>query len=373
MVVALALLGGSCARPRVEPPPLHREPIVIQLRRAEPLLSQYPYSPLLDFESDADLVFTSDASRVAGRDAHTGESAARIPAGARQWVVKLGSVMIGRAFPADWTLAVAYFHTFQRTAIRPSFENGATSHSSPPRDIAPGRWTAVYVNLTAIGDGDHSGDRLVFHFDPPAPADLLCDDVLLVDNHRTFGPAVRQAGFHLIVERPNQPALDLPTELASVDGWRVVEAGAMRVLLASDGRVKRQAILADGRVFLDGAPSANVGSITCPPEQGRVDRATDGDTDNDGYNECRGAYEIVAVMPRVDVVLSPPKSESPLDRPVLEIAHLPAGAVTATMEGQWLEQVERLDNGNVLIALPATVARPVTISVSVSASITSVQ
>jgi len=342
----------------------------VQLRRAEPLLAQYPYSPLLDFESDADLVFVSDATRLANSSAHTGDHAAIIPAGATQWAVKLDTLMMGRDFPANWTLAAAYFRAPQRTAITAGIERGLGQKPSLPRDVVPGRWTSVFAELSSASA---SGGDLVFHFEPPAPTDLLCDDLVLIDNHRTFAPGVRQAGFHLVIERAGQPPLDLPTEQASIDGWRIVQVSAMRVLLASDGRAKRQAIYADGRVFLDGSPSENVGTIACAPEQGRVDRATDGDANNDGYNECRGAYEVVAATPRVDVTLTPASSDSPLDRPVLEIANLPAGALTATMQGQWLEHVERLANGNVLVELPGKIARAVTVTISVSAGVTSVQ
>ena len=42
-----------------------------------------------------------------------------------------------------------------------------------------------------------------------------------------------------------------------------------------------------------------------------------------------------------------------IDRPVLEVASIPPGAVLASVDGQWIEQIIRLTNGVVLIELPA--------------------
>ena len=51
---------------------------------------------------------------------------------------------------------------------------------------------------------------------------------------------------------------------------------------------------------------------------------------------------------------------------VLEIAELPPGKVLATMEGQLVDRIVRLDDGRVLIELPGTLDRPTMLNVRVS-------
>jgi len=98
-------------------------------------------------------------------------------------------------------------------------------------------------------------------------------------------------------------------------------------------------------------------------EFGHLNRNSPGDQNNDGYDESTGAYQITATGPRVEFTLSP--RSGLLVRPVVEIAGLPAGAVTATMDGRWVEKIVRLENGNVLIELPGESAFPVTVAVKV--------
>ncbi len=100
-----------------------------------------------------------------------------------------------------------------------------------------------------------------------------------------------------------------------------------------------------------------------PDEFGRIDRDTPGDQNNDGYNERRGSYELVAKGARLEVTLRP--TTRLLARPVLEIAGLPAGNALATVEGQLIERATRLPNGNLLIEIPLVLERPTTINIAV--------
>jgi hypothetical protein len=97
---------------------------------------------------------------------------------------------------------------------------------------------------------------------------------------------------------------------------------------------------------------------------GRVNRSTAGDADNDGYNESRGAYQIVARGERIEMTLTP-RAAAPLSRPVLEIAGLPPGAIRVTMEGRLVAGASRLPNGDVLIELPGEIVRPVLVNIRV--------
>ena len=106
---------------------------------------------------------------------------------------------------------------------------------------------------------------------------------------------------------------------------------------------------------------ATPAEIGIPDSMGRVNRSTPGDGDNDGYNEARGAYQIVASGSRIELALSP--RTAVLSRPVLEIAGLPAGTVRVTMEGRLVPGALRLPSGDVLIELPGPIARPTLINV----------
>jgi hypothetical protein len=97
---------------------------------------------------------------------------------------------------------------------------------------------------------------------------------------------------------------------------------------------------------------------------GRVNRSTPGDSDNDGYNEARGAYQVIATGPRVELTITP--RTSVLARPVLEIAGLPPGNVLVNMEGQLVGGATRLSgSGDLLIELPARLERPTQVNVRV--------
>jgi hypothetical protein len=107
----------------------------------------------------------------------------------------------------------------------------------------------------------------------------------------------------------------------------------------------------------------NPARVEIAEEFGRLNRNSPGDRNNDGYDETNGAYQIIATGPRVEFTLSP--RSGLLVRPVVEIAGLPAGPLSATMDGRWVEKVVRLENGNVLIELPGESAFPVMVSVTV--------
>ena len=97
---------------------------------------------------------------------------------------------------------------------------------------------------------------------------------------------------------------------------------------------------------------------------GRVNRSSAGDADNDGYNESRGAYEIVAASGRIELTITP-RAGMLLSRPVLEIAGLPAGAVRVTMEGRLVPGAVRLSGGEVLVELPGVIEQATSVNVRV--------
>src|SRR5689334_10466342 len=108
VVVVLVLVWGCAQDPR-DVVDYSNEPIGMQLLRTEPMLKQRRFNTLLDFESPNDLVFLTakSAAQLEPRHAHTGHASGLIGAGA---TIKLSSLMAGRAFPGDWTVAGAYVY-----------------------------------------------------------------------------------------------------------------------------------------------------------------------------------------------------------------------------------------------------------------------
>jgi hypothetical protein len=217
---------------------------------------------------------------------------------------------------------------------------------------------------------------------------IWCDDVVLINNGRTLvsgdlsadGWTVRVRGLETILDRPGHFSLTIPTADGSPDGWELSEVNTMRAhFKAADGK-RNWVIYSDGREYVDGRFELPAGlslpdrdalieqhdspaEVSVPEEMGRVERNSPGDVNNDGYNELSGTYQLKATGGRIVVTLKPKTAK--LVRPVLEIAGLPAGRITGTFEGVLVEKSIRLANGHVLVELPGSISREVTVELKV--------
>jgi hypothetical protein len=356
-------------------------------------------SALLDFDSPDDLMFvTSEPGGVLRADSRLARSGRRsllIPPGTREVVVKLPSLLSGRSFPADWTLAGAYFHCDAATTVTMSYEIGARAVLARTVSVAPGAWTPVMIDLAALGSGDVSEVGVLrLAFDQRATSTVRLDDVTLVDNHEVVvdtsrasaaaaaadGWRVRRRGLYYVVDAPGKFSFGVPTAHAEQGGWTVADACATRVRFASSNAPGSLTIYADGRMYWGGefrAVAARMpdaieqarqhetpAEIEVPEAMGRLSRSTPGDANNDGYNEARGAYQVIATGPRVELTITP--RTSVLARPVLEVAGLPPGNVLVNMEGQLVGGATRLPgSGDLLLELPARLERPTQVNVRV--------
>jgi hypothetical protein len=380
--------------PPPAPPPLATEPIGQQMSRAEPRLVGLPFRVLLDFERPTDMVFVTPQSAAAQRvsdHAHTGSSSMLCAPGAA-FDVKLSSLLAGSAFPANWTLAGAYFSagTAKSVTVTVSYRDAGASQPQLQRTVrlngAQG-WTPVFLDLTSrAGHADSQTGVLGFHVDGDQA--IYCDDVTLINNARTLdapderaGPSgwtIRQGGYTIDVERPGRFRVTLKTPEAAEDGWNVEEADDLRARFVSASG-KTWTIYSDGRQYQDGKYSALIdlgeasglfagqhaapAEVLVPEEYGRIDRDTPGDQNNDAYNERRGSYQLVAKGPRFEVTLKP--ATRLLVRPVLEISGLPPGNALITVEGQLVEKSIRLPNGNLLVEIPLALERATTVNLIV--------
>jgi hypothetical protein len=246
------------------------------------------------------------------------------------------------------------------------------------------------IDLAALGAADVSEVGLLrLVFDGGATSVVRLDDVTLVDNHESVvdttrggspdGWRVRRRGLYYVVDAPGRFSFGVPTAHAEQGGWAVADACASRVRFASSNAPGSLTIYSDGRMYWGGAfrsvapaladaaeqarQHETPAEIDVPDAMGRVNRSSPGDANNDGYNEARGAYQVIASGPRVELTITP--GTSTLSRPVLEIAGLPAGNVLVNMEGRLVAGALRLSNGDVLLELPANIERPTLVNVRV--------
>jgi hypothetical protein len=390
----LALAASGCGRvggPSADPLAPRADAAVRMNAQPVASLPGRRVSALLDFDSPDDLTFvTSDPAGAIRNDARLARSGRRsllIPPGTREVVIKLPSLLSGRSFPADWTLAGAYFHCDRAAVVTMSYEVGGRAVLSRSVSVAPGAWTPVMIDLAALGSADVSEVGLLrLAFDPGAPSTVRLDDVTLVDNHEAVvdtsrtsldGWRVRRRGLYYVIDAPGRFSFGVPTAHAEQGGWSVADSCASRVRFASSNAPGSLTIYADGRMYWGGDFRAIAPELADAPEQarqhempaavdvpesmGRLNRSTPGDANNDGYNEARGAYQVIASGPRVELTITP--RTSALARPVLEIAGLPPGNVLVNMEGQLIAGAVRLSSGDLLLELPAKIERPTIVNV----------
>lgn len=392
-VVLLAALT-SCTEntahtERPVPPPLADEPIHVQIQRAEKRLGGMPFRVLLDFEKNYDLAFLSprQSLRLSEDVAHTGKRSMELHPSAGILTVKMSSVL-GAALPGNWTVTGAYFHSKEAATVTVTYGStaGGTLAQGHSVKLVPGKWTAVMMDLTT--DPGRLADRGLITFSVSASSPVYCDDLVVMNNAKTWvtrdqqdkeGWEINQSGFSVTAQRPGAFRMVMKTPEASEEGWSVEEANDVRLRCASaSGKV--MAIYPDGRQYLDGefrwlaAAAISVkdlyaqqhaapADLHVPEELGRVNRDTVGDRNNDGYNEQRGAYQITASGPRLELKLTP--RSKLLCRPVLEITGLPPGKALVTVEGRLVERMTRLPDGTLLLELPITLEREVTVSLGV--------
>lgn len=387
MLILGALLNIlGCAQRPAEPPVSAGEPLGLQMVRTEAQLRNYPFFTLLSFERDTDPVFVRAEGAAAKPDparAHTGSQSLLLPKGTTSFAVKLSSLHSGREFPGPWTLLGAYFYSPQRQRLTASYELDNKPLATYTVELLPGQWTPVLLDIAAALDGKSTPavGALRFKFADGLPAPLWCDDVIELNNATTHvdadGFLIQERGFQVLLQQANLFKLALKTPEATDQGWSLEEANELFARFSSKGRQKSRIIYADGRQFIDGAyqplgpadavlarQHATPARLTISADMGRVDRNTPGDANNDGYAEQSGTYQIVALLPRLEVLIAP---QTPaLKNPILEIANLPAGNVLATMEGTLVKKVIRLESGRVLIELAGTLDRPTTVNVRIN-------
>ena len=394
VVLSLAVLMAGC--PPRHAAPVANEPIGLQLQRARPELKAQRFTVLLDFEAESDAVFAQQARGRATLDrarAHTGRQSLRSDGGGAM-AIMLSSVIGPREFPAQWTLLGVQALASRPAVVTLTLQQGERTLAVNSAALQPNQWTPAMIDLAAMGEqnqlvGGEEPLMLTVSLDSAAAGPLWIDDLMLIDNTQVLvadsGEAVsaqwsiKRRGLQVIGEARGRFSFAMPTQSGDGKSWLLREANALRARFSSADEQRHVVIYADGRAFWDGryeaigrparefaelaAGHASPAELMVAGEVGRVVRRSEGDANNDGYNERRGAYQLLATGPRFEVQIRP--QTTPLLWPVLEIAGLPEGKVLATVEGRLVERIVRLENGDVLMILPVRVERPTKVNVRV--------
>lgn len=364
-----------------------KKPLLFQLQDQDDSLQDQRVRTLLDFEHESDLVFTESEGPVSVSSlAQTGKFSLQFS----QPVItfRIHSVLFSTPFPGEWTLLGAYARPQMDTGVEVQLLDGENVLARTHKTIPAGRWSFAGIDLTrhlsVIQASPEKRFRLRMIFDSAGGlATTLIDNVLLINNTRTLldtrsnettGWLIRRVGYSTRIEAPGRFHIEALTPAASDSGWILSEYSATRVILQSAGPIRTWVLYSDGRMIQDGqiriqgsldpdvAEAHKTPAVIQPDETTVTLRMhTPGDSDNDGYNEMLGSYQLSAKGPRVQFTLRP--GAVPCVAPYFEISDFPPGSVTAMVEGRLIESAERLPDGRVLLRLPLRVDRPMTITV----------
>jgi len=380
-LAGVSLLAGCPGAGRV--PNSTHPSLGAQLKQQDDQLVGQRFRTLLDFETGADAVFIVTPGRHS-LNPHTGGGAfesAPTQSADTALQVKIDSLLFGTKLPGNWTLLGTYVRPQSDTTLTTMLVADGQVVAQNQRNAYAGEWVFAAVELTDEAAAPKiSGAaelRLAIESDGKP---ITIDDVLLVDNHKTLverpggmSPAweLKRCGFSVTLTSDRGATRAARIGGTLKDTWTIDEANPLRVRLHG---AHRQTLYADGREITDGVMTAapdeparaahtSPGDLTVDEANGRVDQSTDGDEQNDGYNEVQCAYQIITRTPRLTLQIAP--HGAPVVSPVLEIKGLPEGKVSAMVEGRLIETIARLPDGTALVLLPLTLNRATTVTVKV--------
>lgn len=387
LMTLVVMLGCTSREAWQKLPEGNQKPLLFQLQEQDQSLENQRIRTLLDFEHESDLVFTESESPISLSSlAQTGQFSLQFSDPVVTF--RIYSVLFSTAFPGDWTLLGAYARPQTDTSVQTQLLDGETVLAQSRKTIPAGRWTFVGIDLTRrLAEIQSSKDkqfRFRVIFDASGGlATTLIDNVVLINNTQTLldtrsnpimGWVIRQQGYTTQIEAPGRFNIKALTPAAIDSGWVVSEYNSTRIILRSAKPVRTWVLYSDGRVIQDGqirihgsletdVSAAHQTPAVIQPDETTVTLRvhTPGDSDNDGYNEVLGAYQLSAKGARIQFTLRP--QSVPCVAPFFEISDLPSGVVTAMVEGRLIDSAERLSDGRVLLRLPLRIDRPMTITV----------
>jgi|GEM_PF-4558940 len=323
-------------------------------------LGGVPFTNVMDFESPTtDRVYITGKVKFEKSAAFTGKYGISIPAG-QSIRVRMGAALIGREFPGRWKYFGFHAQSSSPARLRVRWHDAGLAREALSVDVD--KLSREWIELFAPADLgkleleliNESAEQVSIGIDDF----ILCDPELVVQqpDQSTIGLERTQLGWYL---ESKEGRIYAGRWDPMSGGVRPIENSPLRVIFM-DARGKQFSFDSNGlrRPTID--PEALL-DFTVLDESARIDRNSAGDSDQDGYDESSGSYQIHALLPTVSLRASP--KEKSVDRSMLEIVNLPPGEVRVTVEGQLVERVHRFPDGRVLIELPITIDRPTLIEI----------
>ncbi len=388
LLITCGLLSGCQPRPPVpRAAGATAKPLVFQLQQQDDSLQDQRIRTLLDFENESDLVFAQSDSKIAIDPlAHTGKSAMRVDG--TSVIFRIYSILFDTDFPGNWTLLGAYVRPQVNTPVLAELLAGGQVVASTRNTIPADRWSFAGIDISRLNTAVISSarERLMFRLtfeSAGALATTLIDNVVLIDNRKTLidtmesdrlGWKISRCGYITTIDAPGRFKIDAVAAATHDKGWVLSEYSALRAVLRSAGAIKTWVLYRDGRCIEDGrmtvkgakgdaaiAAHLKPALVAVDETTGKLNRHTEGDLDNDGYNERLGAYQIDATVARVQLKITHAGVDAA--SPVFEIAGMPDGKLSATVEGRLIQSASRLGDGKVLVVIPLLIDRPMSITV----------
>ena len=387
--LGLGLAIAGCATPQRTPPPDPRTPLLgRELTRQDDQLVGQRFRTLLDFEHDTDAVFVRGGQTSITSPGHTGQHSLSVECD--QTSISIDPLLYGTHLPGEWTLIGGYVRLPGLGGrLHTSLVVDGKTVAASEREIAPDTWVFTGIDLTdpalsyELPKAQHVGLMIQTQSDR-----FLLDDVLLVNNRKSLVTttlpevpvwSIERVGFATKVQEKGMFDVSIPSSVGNANGWSLEEADPIRARFVNSEN-KTLTMYADGRVIkgntMSLAPGASAalaasherpGEVIVDESTGRLNRDTPGDANNDGYNETRDAYQIVAAGSRLSLRLVP-NGDTPVASPVFEIRNLIGQNITATVEGRLFRSIWRVDDSTVLVMLPITIDRPTEITIKTSAN-----
>ena len=366
----LSLAAGCTAKPATPSTPgTANASLGEQMRRQDEALVGQKVRTLLDFETKADSTFVSGATGAAA--GHTGLGSVHCGPTAS---INISSLLFGLRLPAAYTLVGGYVKPAGDSVTAVLVADGVEI-ARTRRRVPPGTWALAAIDLTTDACRRVLPTARDIRFVVSAEGGFDLDDVVLIDNLSTLVDVPRtwvvtRSGLSLVVADAGRPARVIPTLAAGDSGWAVDEVSALRIRLHDSASKSFWTLFPSGMAVMNGrlqpqSPASDIvaatsADIKVDEPSGRLDLETEGDANNDGYNERRGAFQVVATARRIRFTLL---THDAATFALVEVRGLPRDAGRVVAAGDLIESTARLPDGTLLVRLPIKPDVPIEVTI----------
>lgn len=323
-------------------------------------LGGVPFTSVLDFEvPSSDRVYLKGKVKFEKWASFTGKYGVSIPAG-QSVKLRLGAALVGREFPGRWKYLGFHTRSNGPARLRVRWREAGVSREALQVDIESitREWIELVqpaelekLELELINESNQGTSIGIDDF-------ILCDPELVVQKFQPDSIGLERSGLGWYIQTSEGRTYAGRWDPMS-SAVNPVEWSPLRVVF-TDARGRRFSFDSHG-VRRPTGEAESLLEVQPLDDSARIDRNSSGDSDQDGYNQTLGSYQVHALMPTVVLRISP--LDKPVEQAMLEIDSLPPGKIRVTMEGELVNRVHRLTDGHLLIELPITIDRAMEIEI----------